>query len=486
MEDNKESDFDILIVGAGLSGIGTACQLQQAFPHKSIGIVERRNSIGGTWDLFRYPGIRSDSDMFSFGFNFRPWNELKTLADGPSIKNYIEQTAREYGVLDKIHYGLKSTHANWDSKKKSWTVTAVHEATGEARKLTARFLALCTGYYNYDAGFLPTFPGEELYKGQKIHPQFWPEKLDYTGKKVVVIGSGATAVTLVPAMAEKAGHVTMLQRSPSYIFSLPGYDKITEALMKILPEKWAFGMARRRNILIQRWLYLACRRWPQFMRSFLLKHVQKRIGQHVDMRHFTPKYMPWDERLCAVPDCDLFNALRAGKASVETDHIDTFTKTGIRLQSGKELDADIIVTATGLNVQMLGGMELSLDHRVRPFNQAMIYKGVMVEDLPNLAWVFGYTNASWTLKSDLAAMYMIRLLKHMEKHGLNVAIPGDVTQCKRDIAMLDSLQSGYVRRALDALPRQGNKYPWQVDMHYGKDKKMLLEQPIVDGILFFN
>jgi cation diffusion facilitator CzcD-associated flavoprotein CzcO len=482
---NDSRDFDILVIGAGLSGIGTACQLQNAFPHKNIGIIERRNSVGGTWDLFRYPGIRSDSDMFTFGFNFRPWNDLKTLADGASIKSYIEQTAKEYGILHKIQFGLKSTNANWDSQLRKWVVTSLHEATGKERIFTANFLAMCTGYYNHDSGFLPHFPGEDSFKGQRIHPQFWPDKLDYADKKVVVIGSGATAVTLVPAMAEKSAHVTMLQRSPSYIFSLPAYDKITEVLMKVMPAKWAFSMARKRNILIQRWLYLACRRWPQFMRKVLLKHVEKRIGPNVDMRHFTPKYMPWDERLCAVPDADLFNALRNGKASVETDHIETFTEKGIRLKSGKELEADIIVTATGLNIQIIGGMELSYDGQARPLNKAMIYKGVMVEDLPNLAWVFGYTNAPWTLKSDLAAAYMIRLLKHMEQHGINVATPRDVEQCKQEFGMLDTLQSGYVQRSLQALPRQGRKYPWQVEMHYGRDKKMLLEHPVVDGIMRF-
>ncbi len=478
-------ELDILIIGAGLSGIGTACQLQAAFPDKQLAIIERRQTIGGTWDLFRYPGIRSDSDMFTFGFNFRPWNDLKTLADGASIKQYIEQTAQEYGVKDKILFGLKTTHANWDSQLQQWVVRAQHEATGQIKTYRSRFLAMCTGYYNHDAGFLPPFDGEATYKGLKIHPQHWPEQLDYAGKRVVVIGSGATAVTLVPAMAQTAAHVTMLQRSPSYIFSLPGYDKITEVLMTILPKRWAFALARKRNILIQRGLYQACRRWPQLMRRFLLKHVQNRVGDRVDMKHFTPKYMPWDERLCAVPDADLFKALRSGKASIQTDHVDSFVPEGIRLKSGTVLKADIVITATGLNIQMLGGMLLSYDHQPRALNESMIYKGVMVENLPNLAWVFGYTNAPWTLKSDLAAAYMIRLIRHMDQHNIDVAVPRDLTQSKLPSGMLDSLQSGYVQRANHALPRQGNKYPWQVEMNYGKDKKMLLEQPIVDGILCF-
>ncbi len=477
--------LDVLIIGAGLSGIGTACQVAEAFPQKRIGILERRHSIGGTWDLFRYPGIRSDSDMFSFGYQFRPWNAFQVLADGGAIRQYIRDTAREYGVEQKIHYGLKTTEANWNSAQRRWNVTALDEASGQTRHFTSRYLIGCTGYYNHDAGYLPHFPGIERFKGQCIHPQKWPEQLDYRGKKVVVIGSGATAVTLVPAMAADAGHVTMLQRSPSYIFSLPGQDKLTEFLAKIMPASWAYGLARKRNILIQRWLYIACRRWPKLMRRWLLSQTRKHLGPDFDMRHFTPRYMPWDERLCAVPDANLFTVLRNGQASVVTDHIETFTETGIRLKSGQELQADIVITATGLDVQMLGGMELKVDGEARPISNRMTYKGVLMQDIPNLAWVFGYTNAPWTLKADIAAAYVNRLLRHMDAHGYEVAVPRDTEGCALPNGMLDSLQSGYVQRGKDTLPRQGSKLPWQVLMHYERDRKMLLKDPIEDGLLQF-
>ncbi|MDP9142490.1 MAG: NAD(P)/FAD-dependent oxidoreductase [Pseudomonadota bacterium] len=477
--------FDVLIIGAGLSGIGTACHLAEVFPQKRLAILERRERIGGTWDLFRYPGIRSDSDMFSFGFKFRPWNAFKVLADGPAIRDYIRETAREYGVEEKIRFGLRTTQASWCSQKRQWTVTALHETSGETQTYTCNFLIGCTGYYNHDAGFLPQFPGVEQFKGQCIHPQQWPENLNYAGKNVVVIGSGATAVTLVPAMAGTAGHVTMLQRSPSYIYSLPAHDRITEVLAKILPARWAFGLARWRNILIQQVTYQACKRWPKLMRRYLLAHVRKRIGADVAMRHFTPKYMPWDQRLCAVPDADLFNAVRDGKASIETDQIDRFTESGIRLQSGKELQADIIVTATGINLQLLGGMQLSVDGQPRLPNRHVTYKGVLIENLPNLAWVFGYTNASWTLKSDIAAGYLCRLLRHMDDKGYGVAMPRDTEGCAQDSGIFDSLQAGYTGRGNDVLPRQGRKLPWRVQMRYGRDRRMLLEDAIDDGVLRF-
>ncbi|MDP9142485.1 MAG: NAD(P)/FAD-dependent oxidoreductase [Pseudomonadota bacterium] len=479
------TQFDVLIIGAGLSGIGTACQLAEAFPQKRMAILERRESIGGTWDLFRYPGIRSDSDMASFGFKFRPWNDPKVLADGEGIRNYIRETAREYGVEQNIHFGLKTTQANWCSRQRHWTVTALHEASGETRNYTAKYLISCTGYYNHDKGFLPNFPGVDNFKGQCIHPQHWPENLDYSGNKVVVIGSGATAVTLVPAMAGTAAHVTMLQRSPSYVFSLSNRDKLSDALAKFLPTKLVHELARKRNILIQRGLYESCKRWPQLMRKWLLSRVRKQIGPNVDMRHFTPNYMPWDERLCAVPDGDLFKALRSGQASVVTDQIETFTETGIRLKSGQQLDADIIITATGLNLQMLGGMQLSVDNVARPMNQQMTYKGVLVQNLPNMAWIFGYTNAPWTLKSDLAGAYLCRLMQHMDDQGLDVAVPRDTEDCALDDSIMGALRSGYVQRAKDTQPRQGSKLPWRVLNDFGRDTKMLLEEPIDDGVLCF-
>jgi monooxygenase len=477
--------FDVLIIGAGLSGIGTACQVTAEFPNKTIAVLERRERLGGTWDLFRYPGIRSDSDMLTFGYKFRPWRELKVLADGPSIRQYIADTAAEYGIDKKIHYGLKIVGADWSSAESRWTVSAVHEPTGDTRHYTCGYLISCTGYYSYDAGYLPTFPGVERFAGRYVHPQHWPEDLDYRGQKVVVIGSGATAVTLVPTMAGDAGHVTMLQRSPSYVFSLPAFDKISEVLGRFLPENRVYAFGRKRNIVIQRQLYQACRRWPRAMRRFLLWQVRRRVGPAFDMSHFTPKYMPWDERLCAVPDGDLFKVLASGEASVVTDQIETFTETGILLKSGRELEADIIVTATGLNLQMLGGMQLSVDGEARELHDQMTYKGVLVEDIPNMAWVFGYTNAPWTLKSDITGAYLCRLFKHMDDNGYTVATARDVEGCATDDGMLDQLQSGYVQRAKDVMPRQGSKLPWKVLMHYEKDSKMLLDDAVDDGVLRF-
>lgn len=479
----NQQHFDVLIIGAGLSGIGTACHVAQECPDKSLAIIERRDSLGGTWDLFRYPGIRSDSDMFSFGYKFRPWNESKVLADGPSIKQYISDTAAEFGVDKKIHYGIKIINADWSNQQACWTLLAENESTGESTTYTCNYLITCTGYYNHDAGFRPSFPGVENFKGECVHPQHWPEDLDYSGKKVVVIGSGATAVTLVPAMAGTAAHVTMLQRSPSYIFSVPAFDKISEVLGKFLPGKMVYGFARKRNIVLQSWMYQACKRWPKLMRSFLLSRVRKHLGENVDMRHFTPEYMPWDERLCAVPNADLFTALNSGQASVVTDHIDTFTENGIRLKSGELLEADIIITATGLNIQMLGGIDLSVDGEPRPFSQQMTYKGILVQDIPNLAWMFGYTNAPWTLKSDIAAAYLCRLFRHMDASGQQIAVPRDDEGCALDTGILDSLQSGYVQRAKNTLPRQGSRLPWQILMNYKRDSTMLLDEPIEDGVL---
>ncbi|CAM3905943.1 flavin-containing monooxygenase [Smaragdicoccus niigatensis] len=477
--------FDVLIIGAGLSGIGTACQIAGEFPNKSIAVLERRERLGGTWDLFKYPGIRSDSDMFTFGYKFRPWHDLKVLAPGATIRQYIEDTATEYGVDNKIHYGLKIVAADWSSEHAQWTVTAEHEATGETRLYTAGFLISATGYYNYDQGFRPSFPGIDRFQGQTVHPQHWPEDLDYTGKKVVVIGSGATAVTLVPSMAPTAAHVTMLQRSPSYIFAVPALDKISAVLGRFLPAKWVFQCARQRNISIQRALYVACKRWPKMMRRFLLSQVRNHLGPDFDMTHFTPKYMPWDERLCAVPDGDLFKVLKSGEASIVTDHIDTFTEKGILLKSGQELEADIIVTATGLQIQTLGGLQLSVDGEAIELRDRMTYKAVMLEDVPNLAWIFGYTNAPWTLKSDLAGEYICRLLEHMDANGHAVATPRDLEDSALDDGIFDALQSGYVQRGKEKLPRQGARGPWKVLMNYKRDSRMLREDTIDDSHLHF-
>lgn len=481
-----DTHYDVLIIGAGLSGVGAACHLARECPQKNVGLLERRGRIGGTWDLFRYPGIRSDSDMLSFGFGFRPWNELKILADGPSIRDYVRDTAREWGVERKIRFGLKTTAADWDSERACWTVTALHEASGEVQHFTARFLVGATGYYSYDQGHLPEFPGAERFGGMMIHPQHWPEDFDYTGKRIVVIGSGATAVTLVPAMADKAAHVTMLQRSPSYIFSIPAFDKLSALLRRVLPETWVYAMGRKRNIAIQRALYIAARRWPDRVRRILLNGVRKRLNPDIDMRHFTPAYQPWDERLCAVPDADLFDALNSGRASVVTDEIETFTERGIRLKSGAELEADVIVTATGLQVQLLGGMEVRVDGQPLEANRKMLYKAVMVQDLPNMAMIIGYTNTPWTLKADIASRYVCRLLQHMDSTGSDIAVPrAPDGMMIEDETVLDALRSGYVQRARHMMPRQGRELPWRVLHHYGRDKRMLLQEAIDDGSLEF-
>jgi monooxygenase len=482
----SQPQHDVLIIGAGLSGIGMACHLQIHSPGQRIAILDRRERLGGTWDLFRYPGIRSDSDMFTMGFGFRPWKSLKVLADGTAIREYIGDTAREYGVDKMIQYGLRVLKSDWSSATRSWTVTARHEASGETRTFTSRFVVMCTGYYNYDGGYEPEFPGLDQFKGQRIHPQFWPENLDYTGKRVVVIGSGATAVTLVPAMADKAAHITMLQRSPTYLFSLPNYDKITEVMLKFLPEQWVYSITRWRNTKFLRLSYQAARRWPNFMRKHLIGTVARQLGPDYDLRHFTPSYNPWDQRLCAVPDNDLFAALRSGKASVVTDHIDHFTPTGIRLKSGAELPADIVVTATGLRLQVLGGMEIAVDGKTQNVAAKKAYKATLIEDLPNMAWIVGYTNLSWTMKADIASAYVCRLLNHMRAKGVDVATPVDREGCTAEGNIFGSLSSGYVMRGKDQMLRQGTKAPWRVTHHYESDKPLLLEAPIEDGVLEFS
>jgi cation diffusion facilitator CzcD-associated flavoprotein CzcO len=481
-----EQHLDVLIVGAGISGIGAACHLTRESPGKSYAILERREAMGGTWDLFRYPGIRSDSDMFTFGFNFRPWNATKVLADGPSIRKYVQDTAGEYGVEKHIRYGIKVVAAKWSSAEARWTVDAVVEATGAKQRFTANFLMACTGYYNYDNGYRPDFPGQDQFAGEVVHPQHWPEDLDYTGKKVVIIGSGATAVTLVPAMAEDAAHVTMLQRSPTYIVSLPAEDKISENMRRVLPESLVYKLARGRNIGIQRAIYALAKARPNAVRKLVLKGAERQLKGTSDLRHFTPEYDPWDQRLCVVPDGDLFKSIRDGKASIVTDRIESFTETGIRLESGDELEADLIITATGLNVQMMGGATLEVDAKPVALNQAVTYKGVMVEGVPNAAIVFGYVNASWTLKADIAAEYTCRLINHMDAHGYTQVVAHAQESDRGEGSVLGALNSGYVRRGNDHLPRQGTNGPWLVRNDYLRDVPVLRRGSIDDGILQFS
>ena len=480
-----EKQVDILIVGAGISGIGLAAHLSKHSPQRSFEIIERRESFGGTWDLFKYPGIRSDSDMSTFGFNFKPWKKESVLASGSAIKNYLAEVVQEFNLSSKIHFQHRVVSANYDSATRKWSVV-VENAQGKKQTWIANFVLGCTGYYNYDQGFQPEFPNQEAFKGTFIHPQHWPENLDYSGKKVVIIGSGATAITLVPAMVKGgAGHVTMLQRSPTYIASVPSIDMIYSKMRKLLPEDVAYKLTRARNIGMQRGIYALAQKQPKLLKTLLLKSVQFQLKGKVDMKHFTPNYEPWDQRLCVVPDGDLFKILREGHASVETDHIEKFTETGIQLKSGKHLDADIIVSATGLNIQILGGIQATMDGKPLDTSKHMLYQGVMVSDVPNMALIIGYINASWTLKVDIAAEYICRLLNYMDQHGYDEVIPeGDATELLEDTVM-GSLTSGYIARAADVMPKQGKHAPWKVSNNYLADRKELKTASFEDGVLKF-
>jgi monooxygenase len=474
-----------LIVGAGLSGIGAAHHLQEAFPRKGYAIFEARASMGGTWDLFRYPGIRSDSDMHTLGYRFRPWTEEKTIADGTSILSYVEQTARESGIDRRIRFHHRVVRAEWLSEEAHWAVEAERSDTGETVRLTTDYFWVCSGYYRYDEGYTPAFEGTERFTGEIVHPQHWPEDLDYTGKKVVVIGSGATAVTLVPAMATKAAHVTMLQRSPTYIASLPAEDPVARGLRQVLPNKAVYAIVRWKNVLLQTLFYQLSRRRPQVVKTMIRRGVERALpaGYDVD-KHFKPRYNPWDQRMCLVPNGDLFKAIRNGSASVVTDTIDTFTEGGIKLVSGEELDADVIVTATGLNLLFLGGMELVVDGEEVDVSKKMTYKGMMLSGVPNCAFTVGYTNASWTLKADLTSEYVCRLLAHMDAHGYRVSVPEVRDPSVEEQPLLD-FTSGYVLRSLDEFPKQGSKEPWKLRQNYVFDIRTIRRGAIDDGAMQF-
>jgi len=478
--------YDILIIGAGISGIGVACRLRQRFPGRRIALLERRQAIGGTWDLFRYPGIRSDSDMFSYAYDLRPWLRSEILASGREIRNYLDATIEEFGIRELIHFGHRVDAADWNTDAAAWTVRTVDENAGEPREYTASFLIACTGYYDQDHGYMPEYPGAGEFAGRLVHPQHWPDDLDYADKSVIVIGSGATAATAVPAMAATARHVTMLQRSPSYFFDVPSRDIVFATLHHVLPERVAARAARLRSYLLQYVLFNACRRWPNVMRRWLLRRVRKQLGPDVDMRHFTPRYAPWDERLCILPEDDLLRTVRSGKASVVTDTIDRFTRTGIRLSSGQELDADIIVSATGFNLRVFGGMRVSVDGEPCLPQERMTYKGVLVEGVPNLAVIFGYINFSWTAKVDIAGAYLCRLLAHLDATGNRVAVPRNDAARPLDSSILSALNSGYVARGADELPRQGDRAPWRVHHDIRRDRRMLLRDPVDDGTLVFS
>jgi monooxygenase len=473
---------DVLIVGAGLSGIGAGCHLQANCPGKSYAILEARERIGGTWDLFRYPGIRSDSDMYTLGYSFRPWREAKSIADGPSILNYVRETASDHGVDQKVRFGHRVVRAEWSSPDARWTVEATR-GDGETVRLTCGFLLMCSGYYRYDEGYTPDFEGTERFGGEIVHPQFWSDDVDYAGKRVVVIGSGATAVTLIPAIAERAEHVTMLQRSPSYVVSLPAEDPIANFLRRLLPAKLAYSIVRWKNVLITMLVFQLSRRRPGLVKALVRKGIEKRLPQGYDVdTHFKPSYSPWDQRLCLVPDGDLFEAICAGRASIATDHIDSFTEKGLRLTSGAELEADLIVTATGLNLLTLGGMQIAVDGREVDVSETMSYKGMMLSGVPNLAMAFGYTNASWTLKCDLTCGYVCRLLNHMDEHGQLQAVPQNRDPSVAEEPFID-FSSSYVLRAIDQFPKQGSKAPWRLHQNYALDILALRYGAIDDGAL---
>jgi cation diffusion facilitator CzcD-associated flavoprotein CzcO len=462
-----------------------ACHLQRESPGKHYAILERRHAIGGTWDLFRYPGVRSDSDMFSYAYAFRPWMSPHVLADGALVREYVNKTAQEFGVDRHIRFGLNVLKAAWAGDQNHWMINAMLEATGEIKTYTCGFFVSCTGYFDYDQGYVPEFPGMESFKGQCIQPQFWPRDLDYKGKKVVIIGSGATAATIVPAMVADAAHVTMLQRTPTYYISAPKVDKFIGVLGKVLPARWIYATLRHVYISLQRALYKSSKRWPKAMQIFLLRSIKKALGNKVDMRHFTPDYMPWDQRLCVVQDGDLYKAFKSGRASVVTDHIASFTEHGILLKSGETLDADIVVTATGLRLKTLGGMEITVDGKSVAANRLLTYRAVLLQGLPNMALMLGYTNASWTLKADIASRYICRLLNYMDSRGIASATPRAVEGEADQGSVMSSLTSGYVQRGIDELPRQGRSSPWRVTNAYEEDRTLLLEDPIDDGVLEF-
>ena len=478
-------DLDVLIVGAGISGIGAAYHLQDRCPGKRYAILEMRDDLGGTWDLFRYPGIRSDSDMQTLGYRFRPWTDEKAIADAPAILEYLRETAQENGIDRHIRYRHKVVGLSWSTEDSRWTAEVERTDTGETIEITANFVFMCSGYYRYDEGFTPRFQGIERFGGQVIHPQHWPEDLDYKGKRVVVIGSGATAVTLVPAMAPDAEHVTMLQRSPTYIVSVPAKDPVANALRRVLPEKAAYVAARWKNILQATAMYRLSRRFPGRMKRILQGLVKHSLpaGYAVDT-HFNPRYDPWDQRLCLVPDGDLFRAIRKESASVVTDEIDTFTETGIRLRSGDELEADIVVTATGLNLLAFGGIPLTVDGEPIELPETMAYKGMMLSGVPNFAYAIGYTNISWTLKVDLVFEHVCRLINHMDAHGYTKAVP------ERDPSVAEEpfldFQAGYVLRSLDQLPKQGAVSPWRLDQNYPVDLVALRHGKVDDPEIRFS
>ena len=479
---------DVVVVGAGLSGIGAGYHLQTMSPDRSYVILEGRDGLGGTWDLFKYPGVRSDSDMHTLGFSFKPWTEAKSIADGPSILAYLKDTVAQFGIDQHIRYGQLVSKAEWSSDDATWTVTSTDKHTGASKTIECSFLFMCSGYYSYKKGHTPEFVGRERFKGTIVHPQEWPLNLDYAGKRVVVIGSGATAVTIVPSMAQHAAHVTMLQRSPTYMVSRPDHDALANRMRKVLPEKMAYSITRFKNTWRQQLVYNKTRTDPDKVKNLLLGGIQLELGADYDIaKHFTPNYNPWDQRLCLVPNGDFFKAMREGKASVVTDHIASFTETGIQLTSGEHLEADVIVTATGLELVTLGEMDFMVDGKQVDFSQTWTYKGFAYSDIPNMASTFGYINASWTLRSDLTAEYVCRLLNHMRKKGVAQCTPRLREQDRnmKQRPWIDGFSSGYMQRMMHRMPRQGDHEPWINPQNYRRDKKMFKHSPVDDGVMQF-
>jgi len=477
---------DVLIVGAGISGIGAGYHLLANCPKRSFAILEGRDDIGGTWDLFRFPGIRSDSDMYTLGYAFRPWTGEKAIADGPSILAYLRETARAYGIDRKIRFGYQVKRASWSSETAQWAVEAERVASGETVRLTCGFLFMCCGYYDYAEGYTPDFEGVTRYAGRIVHPQKWTEDIEFAGKRVVVIGSGATAVTLVPALAKEAAHVTMLQRSPTYVVARPSVDGTAAWLRRYLPARLAHGLTRWKNVLLGMYFFNLCRRNPRRAKAMIARGVKQALGPDFDVStHFTPRYNPWEQRLCLVPDGDLFKAIRQQRVSVVTDHIDTFTETGLKLRSGIELQADLVVTATGIKLQVLSGLEIAVDGATVDPAGRFTYKGMMYSDVPNFASSFGYTNASWTLKSDLTCAYVCRLLNHMENTGARMCMPRVRDADMAAEAWVD-FSSGYFQRALDKLPKQGTRKPWKLHQNYLYDLLAMRFASVEDDAMEFS
>jgi len=482
----RNEHFDTLIVGAGLSGIGSAVHLRKRCPGHSFAILEGRARLGGTWDLFRYPGVRSDSDMYTLGYSFKPWTAGEAIADGASILNYIQDTAEEYDLLPHIRFEHRVADAAWSSAQSRWTLTVQTGAGGELVTMTCNFLLMCSGYYNYAHGYTPVFPGQDQFAGRMVHPQDWPQDLNYRGKRVVVIGSGATAMTLVPAMAQDAAQVTMLQRSPTYVVARPRSDALANGLRRLLPAGLAYGLTRWKNVMLGLFFFRLAKRRPEQFKEGIVKAAAEALPSAFDVRtHFNPRYKPWDQRLCLVPDGDLFAAIRSGKADVVTDTVAGFETGGIRLGSGALLPADVVVTATGLDLLGFGGMAIRVDGKSVEIAKTLSYKGMMLSGVPNMAYVIGYTNASWTLKSDLTGAYVCRVLRHMQRtdsKGCMPALPASGVQTQPWV----DFSSGYIQRSLDQFPQQGNSTPWRLNQNYLRDLLDLRFRPLADGVLQFS